>query len=73
MPHFDLIAANWHDVGGGYQRAEVVILDGETAVDPGSTKRVIHGPAHVIYSQAPDGGIDLVVKRLPHARGKGAN
>jgi len=67
--HFNLADANWRDVGQGWEQATVVLLDEETADDPGSTKRVIHGPARVTYARTADGGIDFVVKRLPHARG----
>ncbi len=41
---------------------------GDSAWDPSSTKRDIHGPFRVIYRRFPDGGIDAETQPLASVR-----
>ena len=40
------------------------VLRGESAWNPASTKRALHGPARVSYVRHPDGGIDATERDL---------
>jgi hypothetical protein len=50
----------------GGERARIEIERGETADDPSSTKRVIHGPAEITYYRWDDGAIDAIVSGCPY-------
>jgi hypothetical protein len=64
--HYAYEELEWIDLGGtGWRRASVTLDEGDSAWQPGSTKRVIYGPGVVMYQQAPDGGIDATVEALP--------
>ena len=53
------LEGRWRDIGSGWSLADVLLHAGDTAWDPGSTKRVIHGPGAFRYRRAPDGGVDV--------------
>lgn len=59
--HFDFADLTWVKDGKG-KKAELNLLKGQTAYNPGTTcGRKIHGPAHLVYKQFPDGGVDVMV------------
>ena len=64
--HYDYDSLEWVNLGdSGWKRASVTLAEGETAWQPGSTKRVIFGPCVVLYEQAPDGGTDARTEPIP--------
>jgi hypothetical protein len=69
MTHFSYPVLDWtqSDTDSGYRRAFLSLYEGDTAWHPGSTKRVIHGPAEIEYLQAPDGGVDVYVTKPDEA------
>jgi len=46
---------------GEYFRVTITLDDGDTAVAPGSTKKVFTGPGKVQYTWWTDGGVDAEV------------
>jgi hypothetical protein len=54
------------DEHNGFSRGRIEIDRGETAEDPSSTKRVIHGPAEITYYRWDDGAIDAIVSGCPY-------
>lgn len=63
--HYDHSALDWIKLGdSGWRRASVTLDAGDTAWQPGSTSRVIYGPAVVTYDEAPDGGTDAKVGKV---------
>lgn len=66
--HYDLDNLPWksHEIlATNTQIARVLLNEGDSAVNPASTKGVIHGPAEVRYWKHPDGGIDVRIGKLP--------
>ena len=51
----------WEEWSEGWKRATVLLLRGDTAWNPASTKGVIYGPATVTYERGPDGGVTAIV------------
>lgn len=49
-----------HNLNDLTWRASVTLREGDTAANPASPERPIHGPGRVIYTKHTDGGIDTV-------------
>jgi hypothetical protein len=64
--HYTHSDIEWVPLGeSGWKRASVTLNEGDSAFQPGSTKRVIWGPCIVNYEQAPDGGISANTEEIP--------
>lgn len=63
--HYDLDNLPWENVAPNTQLARALLREGDSAVNPASTKGVIYGPAEVRYWRHPDGGIDVRIGKLP--------
>jgi hypothetical protein len=64
--HYDSNNLEWVPLGeSGWRRASVTLNEGDTAWQPGSTKRVLYGPLIVNYQEAPDGGVDATTEEIP--------
>ena len=64
--HYAYDDMEWVKLGEtGWSRASVTLDESDTAWQPGSTKRVIYGPAVVTYEIAPDGGASATVEDVP--------
>lgn len=52
---FDSILATAHDIGEGWRKNEIKLVEGDTAYNPGSTKWNFAGPGVVTYFIHPSG------------------
>lgn len=64
--HYTSNDLEWVPLGEtDWKRASITLQEGESAWQPGSTKRVIWGPCIVNYQSAPDGGVDAHTEEIP--------
>lgn len=63
--HHDRRSLTWEPLGDGWTRASVELSGDDSAWDPGSSTRVIHGPVTVSYQRAPSGATYATVERTP--------
>jgi hypothetical protein len=55
--HWSLAELDWQDIGKGWTRARVELAEGDSAVNPASTKEenVLRGPMVVEYDRSRSG------------------
>lgn len=58
----EALEADQDATGEALGRVTIALAVGDTAWNPGSTKRLIDGPTRVRYTLWPDGGVDAYLE-----------